>query len=179
MQRLIVAATAMLAACGQPSATQTSAQGAEASAEAAEIKMSAGDHAALIAVTGYALAADGTVENACGERVHPQTLPADVGGSVGLAWLIVVGSGPNATGCYGDVPGGLYLVMRDADAYRLIFADSGYLAILPEMGIDGVHDVAIGGPGFSFPVYEWDGSSYVPADRMISDEELGRATMLP
>jgi hypothetical protein len=141
--------------------------------------MSTEEHAALIAATGYTLGADGTVENACGTRVHPQTLPADVGGDVGLTWLLIVPGGEGSPTCYGDVPGDMYLLWREDAGYAVIFSGGGYISILPETGVGGVHDIVLGGPGFSFPVFTWDGAAYAPADRTISDEEFAQHPMLP
>jgi hypothetical protein len=55
-----------------------------------------------------------------------------------------------------------------------------YLIILPT-ATGGVRDVADGGPGFSFPVWTWNGSRYAPASREVFDEELSEmeATWVP
>jgi hypothetical protein len=177
MRGMIVAAAVMFVACAPAATDQASSPAAEV--DSADAKMSAADHAALIAATGYALGADGAVENACGSQVHPQTLPAEVGGDVGLAWLVVVPGGNETPGCYGDVPGDMFLLRRGNAGYAVIFAGRGYVSILPSTGVGGVHDLALGGPGFSFPVFAWDGAGYAPAGRTISDEEFGATSSLP
>jgi hypothetical protein len=174
------AAAAILAACGESATDPTSAEppaGLEAADAAA--KMSAEDHAVLIAATGYALGADGTIENACGSHVYPQTVPADVGGVVGLAWLVVVPGGDETPGCYGDVPGDMFLLRRVDAGFETIFFGGGYINILPDAGREGVHDLALGGPGFEFPVFTWDGAAYAPAGRTISDADFGRTPSIP
>ncbi len=52
---------------------------------------------------------------------------------------------------------------------------------MPRAATGGVRDLADGGPGFSFPVWSWNGSRYVPAGRDISDAEPSNteATYLP
>jgi hypothetical protein len=52
------------------------------------------------------------------------------------------------------------------------------LIVLPTSH-DGVRDLADGGPGSAFPVWEWNGSSYAPAGREVSDAETAGATYLP
>ncbi|NJN40757.1 MAG: hypothetical protein HC807_08045 [Gammaproteobacteria bacterium] len=122
----------------------------------------------------------GLVMNECGDPVRPEFLPAELGGSVGTAILFAIGGGPTIATCYGDGPD-LHLFMRETGGWREIYAARGeILAILPTTTA-GVRDLAGGGPGFSFPVWSWDGSRYVFAGRDISDAELGalEPTYLP
>lgn len=113
----------------------------------------------------------GKVMNDCGEAVTPGVHTAELGGDVGRAYLIVVPGGPNSVTCYGDNPGALYLLRATKEgAFTLIFSDRGFLAVMPDTH-KGVHDVAVGGPGFEFPVYEWNGSTFVRS-RSIKDSEL-------
>ena len=44
---------------------------------------------------------------------------------------------------------------------------------------NGVRDLADGGPGFSFPLWQWNGTTYAYANRSVSDGELGDAAFLP
>jgi hypothetical protein len=44
---------------------------------------------------------------------------------------------------------------------------------------NGVHDIADGGPGFSFPLWQWNGSVYAQTGREVSDAEISGATYLP
>ena len=41
------------------------------------------------------------------------------------------------------------------------------------------NDIATGGPGFSFPVSQWNGTTYVNANRTVADSALGDARFLP
>lgn len=176
----LAAAAAVLAACSQPTTDGAAAQQEPAGTEAAAApKLGAEDAVALVTATGYTPGPDGTVENICGDRVSPQTLPANVGGSVGLAWLVIVPGGASSAACYGDVPGDMYLMARDGAGWRTIFSGGGYINILPATGTDGVHDFALGGPGFEFPVYSWNGTAYDITDRTIDDAEYGQTPSIP
>jgi hypothetical protein len=46
------------------------------------------------------------------------------------------------------------------------------LVVLPET-TGGVHDIADGGPGFSFPLWQWDGKAYAWAEREVSADAPG------
>lgn len=157
-----------LAACGGPVATADSPAFTEA------------DRAAILETRQLSANAQGQVMNECGDLVTPQFLPAELGGSVGTAILFAMGGGPTMASCYGDGPD-LHLMMREATGWREIYSARGrVLAILPT-STGGVRDIADGGPGFSFPVWTWNGSRYAPADREVSDAELEKmeATYLP
>jgi hypothetical protein len=111
------------------------------------------------------------VMNACEEAVTPGVHAAELGGEVGRAFLIVIPGGPNSATCYGDNPGALFLLRTTkAGGFALIFSAQGYFAVLPTL-TKGVHDIAIGGPGFEFPVYAWNGKTYV-SSRTIKDSEM-------
>ena len=66
----------------------------------------------------------------------------------------------------------------NGDDWRLLLVHQGYLGIL-DTRTNGARDVALGGPGFSFPVFAWDGANYEPAGRMIPDTDFGAATVVP
>lgn len=122
--------------------------------------------------------ARGRVTNACDEKVDVQIFPVPVGGVVGVAQLVIIPGGPNSASCYGDNPGASYLLRKVGPDYRVIFADRGYIAVLPTLK-NGVNDIALGGPGFRFPVFEWNGTAYAATRRTITDAEFGRATSYP
>ncbi|MES1199367.1 MAG: hypothetical protein ABUS48_05230 [Pseudomonadota bacterium] len=118
------------------------------------------------------------VMNACDERVAPQFLPANIGGPVGTALVVVVGGGENSATCYGDGPGLLFVLKREGANFRVIFQGQGFLSILPSTH-SGAHDLSIGGPGFTFPVYTWNGHEYTLSARSISDTQFGEGQTLP
>lgn len=134
------------------------------------------DRAAILTTLGLSADQHGTVPNECGERSVPQYLPAELGGSVGTAILFAMPGGPNTAGCYGDGPD-LHLMMRDGANWREIYSARGRMLIILPTSTAGVRDIGDGGPGFSFPVWSWNGTHYVPAEREVSDAEL--STMKP
>lgn len=141
----------------------------------AEDDFSAADRRTLIAETGYEADDSGQVENVCGDKVSPDFAPADIGGPVGVAALVVIPNGATAD-CY-DEPGDMYLMRRTAAGFHIVFADSAHLAVLASTGTDGVHDIALNRGG-SYPVYRWDGDDYVSAGRNISRSEYGQGSAI-
>ena len=138
------------------------------------------DRAAILGTLQLAADATEQVMNECGDRVTPQFLPAALGGGVGTAVLFAMGGGPTMATCYGDGPD-LHLLKREAEGWREIYSARGRMLIILPTSSGGVLDIADGGPGFSFPVWSWNGTAYAPADREISDTELSKveATYLP
>jgi hypothetical protein len=147
-----------------------------ASAKADEL--SAADRRALVAEAGYEADASGKVENICGELVSPEFAPADIGGPVGVAELLIIPNGPNSADCYGDGPGDMYLMRRSGAGFHIVFADSARMAVLASTGADGVRDIALSRDG-SYPVYRWDGDDYVSAGRNASRREYDASPAVP
>ena len=53
------------------------------------------------------------------------------------------------------------LVSKQANGqWRELFASSGVAEILATKGAGGWPDVSVGGPGFCFPVFRWNGTAY-------------------
>lgn len=158
----------VLAACDRPAATVPAGPSTDA------------DRAAILQVLKLPADPQGKVMNACGELVVPQFLPAELGGSVGTAILFAIGGGPQMASCYGDGPD-LHLFARDGGGWREVYSARGRMLIILPSATGGVRDLADGGPGFSFPVWSWDGSRYVPADRDVADADLAtmESTYLP
>ena len=138
------------------------------------------DRAAILTTLGLKGDPRGQVMNACGELSTPQFLPAELGGSVGTATLFAISGGPNTSTCYGDGPD-LHLMMRNGADWREIYSARGRMLIILPTSTAGVRDIGDGGPGFTFPVWVWNGTRYADAGRQISDAELSRikATYLP
>lgn len=114
--------------------------------------------------------ASGQVKNACDEYVTPQIAAAELGGGVGRATLITLGGGPSMPSCYGMTGTMFYLLKAEGEGFKTIFSDSGSLGVMATSH-NGVKDIAVGGPGFEFPVYHWDGAKYVEG-RKIKDTEF-------
>ncbi len=166
-----------LAACGQAAApSDAEAQPATQAAAPAESGVSAADKAAVLRALTVRADARGQVENDCGEKVTPKFVPAALGGAVGTAILFVMEGGPNTVSCYGDGPG-LTLMKREGATFREIYSARGRsIIVLPRM-TSGVHDFADGGPGFSFPVWAWNGTRYAATGRQISDAEASKGAI--
>jgi hypothetical protein len=165
-----------LAACGQAAArNDAEAQTAvtTAGAEATEA-----ERAAILAALNLRANAQGLVENECGDMVEPQFIAPDLGPGVGRAIAFVIGGGPSAASCYGDGP--LVMLMRENNgAWSDIYMNRGGPMIILPAQHNNANDLADGGPGFSFPVWEWDGSTYVNARRAVPDSALGDARYVP
>lgn len=138
------------------------------------------DRAAILGALRLSADAKGQVMNECGELVTPQFLPAELAGRAGTAVLFAMSGGPKFASCYGDGPK-LHLLMREAAGWREIYAARGRVLIILPTSTGGVRDIGDGGPGFSFPVWTWNGTRYSPAGRDISDAELSKikAVYLP
>ena len=134
--------------------------------------------AAIFSALGLAPDAQGQVANECGEKVTPRILAAELGGAVGTAQLVAIEGGPNTAACYGDGPD-LHLMRSQGEGFREIYSARGRMLIILPTPRDGVRDIADGGPGSSFPVWEWNGGEYAPAGREVGDAALSRATFLP
>lgn len=145
----------------------------EASAEEATTELAAvSDEERMLAIASLGLDhdPDGRAINDCGEAVTPDVHAIDMGGDVGRALLIVMKGGPTTAACYGDTGMKFFLVKQDGENFKTVASDTGHFAPL-ESETSGVRDFAVGGPGFEFPVYEWNGRTFVSL-RKISDADL-------
>jgi hypothetical protein len=128
------------------------------------------EHAAAIAALNMPAAEAGQVVNACDEAVTPDVYAAELGGAVGRAFLVVVGGGPTTASCYGDTGMQFFLFKQGDTGLKLILSDFGHFAVMNTEHL-GVKDISIGGPGFAFPVLEWNGQTFVPS-RTIKEGEF-------
>lgn len=131
----------------------------------------------LAKAAGMTLNVDGRIRNACDEDVTPIVSDIDFGGAVGITSLLVIPGGEAMPTCYGDVPGDMYLFATDGEGYRQVFQGGGYIMVLPTTQ-NGVHNFALGGPGMIFPVFSWDGSTFVSSGS-ISNDDLSAMGTLP
>lgn len=176
IQTITASALFALAACGQ-AAAPTEAE-AQTGASAAAGEVSSADRNAILAVLQLSANAQGRVQNECGDLVTPEFRPLDLGAGVGRAVAFIIGGGPSAAACYGDGP--LIVVYRNAgDAWREIYQLRGGVMIILSTQHGGANDIASGGPGFSFPVMEWNGAAYASANREVSDAATADAQFVP
>jgi hypothetical protein len=98
---------------------------------------------------------------------------------VGRALLLVMNGRPNFASCYGDGPG-LTVFRNVSGAWQQIYSSRGGFLVIMKDAHNGAPDIVFRGPGFSHPVYEWNGTSYEPAKREVADERLtGAVATLP
>jgi hypothetical protein len=166
-----------LAACGQAAApNEADAQTASATGQGGEA--TAAERTAILAALSMRANGRGQVENECGEMVTPQFTVADIGSGPGRVVAFTIGGGPNMLTCYGD--GSLTLLMRQNNgAWGEIWRGRPGGAIVLSTQHNGGNDIATGGPGFSFPVSQWNGTTYVNANRTVADSALGDARFIP
>ena len=64
--------------------------------------------------------------------------------------------------CYGATETAFWLVSNQPDGkWRLVHRETGIPIVLKTVGVGKWPDLAIGGPGFCFPVRRWNGTAYV------------------
>lgn len=166
-----------LAACGQAAApTEADAQTTGGAVQSGEV--TSAERTAILTALNLRADAQGRVLNACDERVTPQFTVADIGSGPGRVIAFTIGGGPNMLTCYGD--GSLTIFMRQNNgAWGEIWQGSPGGAIILSTQHNNGNDIATGGPGFSFPVSQWNGTTYVDANRTVSDSALGDARFIP
>ncbi len=177
MRTLVTAFAALvLVACGQAAAP--SEADAQTGAAVATGDVTPAERTAILAALQVHANAQGQVQNECGDMVTPEFRPLDLGSGVGRAVAFIIGGGPSAAACYGDGP--LIVVYRNTGgAWREIYQLRGGVMIILSTQHRNANDVANGGPGFSFPVVEWNGNAYVPANREVSDAATADARFVP
>lgn len=63
--------------------------------------------------------------------------------------------------CYGNTGTRFWLLSKQANgSWKLMASDTGIPEFLAAKGLGGWPDILIGGPGFCFPVRQWDGRQY-------------------
>jgi hypothetical protein len=177
MRTLLTAlAAVVLVACGQAAAPNEA--DAQTGAAVATGDITTAERTAILAQLQLRANVQGQVPNECGDLVSPEFRPLDLGPSVGRAVAFIIGGGPSAAACYGDGP--LIVVYRNTGgAWREIYMLRGGMMIILSTQHRGASDVANGGPGFSFPVMEWNGNTYVSVNREVGDSALGDARFVP
>ncbi len=168
-----------LAACGQAATpTEADAQtGGAATTASTTGDVTAAEKTALFAALQMRPNAQGQVQNECGDMVTPQFFPIDLGAGVGRAVAFMIGGGESIASCYGDGP--LTIIYRNTGgAWREIYQQRGGSPAILSTQHNGGNDLAAGGPGFSFPVWQWNGSEYAFANREVPDSALSDARFI-
>lgn len=127
-------------------------------------ELGAEDRAAVFAAAGFVPRADQYVR--CDDTVTASAMPgfielADLNGDGRPeAWVR-----ESSLFCYGDTAEAFVLLTRDADGTWIKLLDQIGVALPLEAHHDGWPDIEVGGPGSGpFPVYRFDGTSYVHAN---------------
>lgn len=164
-----------LAACGQ-AAAPSEADAQTAATQSGDV--TGAERTAILTALQMRADGQGRVQNECGELVTPQFTVADIGSGPGRVVAFTIGGGPNMLTCYGD--GALTILMRQSGgAWGEIWQGQPGGAIVLSTQHNNGNDIATGGPGFSFPVSQWNGTTYVDANRSVSDSQLGDARFIP
>ena len=98
----------------------------------------------------------GKLIDSCGENVQPEVEAVDLNKD-GKPELFVTVNGS----CYGVAGGELSLFIKDKNGRwqrNLGFTAGGYNVL--STSNRGYPDIEIGGPGFCFPVWRWNGTEY-------------------
>lgn len=166
-----------IAACGQ-AAAPGAADAQTGAAAPSNSQVTPAERSAILTALNHRANAQGQVENECGDWVAPQFVVAEVGAGPGRVVAFVIGGGPSMASCYGDGP--LVTMLRQHNgAWSQIHQIRGGMAIVLPTQHNNGNDIADGGPGFSFPVHEWNGSTYIYANRQVSDSALNDARFIP
>lgn len=126
---------------------------------------------------GYAVNADGSFTNDCGDRVTASVRTVEWGPG-GDSVVAVIPAGSNMPACYGDGPGLVTIWSTDKTQRQPWITHRGYVSLLPGSG-KGTAQAALGGPGQSFPVMQWNGSAFESAGRAADEREFGTGLVLP
>src|SRR4030095_14987848 len=95
-----------------------------------------------------------------GESYTPGTvdLYGDLNGDGRADALISEGSGI----CYGNTGTHFWLLSKQpTGSWKVLLSELGIADPLKIKGTGGWPDISIGGPGFCFPIYRWNGKAYV------------------
>ena len=122
----------------------------------------------LFRQTGLSLAADKNSFVISDMPVETGVFPTDMNNDGKEEIFIVL----NSAAVYGNVGSNFLLFIKNASgAYNLQKEASGGLPVIFASKNMGYNDLMIGGPGFLFPVYRWNGTKYIPYKK-IKDEAL-------
>ncbi len=113
----------------------------------------------IFSALGLAVAPDGAgfVDTVCGQPASADVQILDMNGDGTSEVLAVYGN----TCTSGHAGSSVALFIERNGAYRLQLGFPGASADPLETGNEGYPDLRIGGPGFCFPVWRWDGNEYV------------------
>jgi hypothetical protein len=147
---LIIGCTASICAAGEPHMKAATAQSGEVP------KLSPAEMTAIYKAAGLT-ERGGKVIDACGKPVEPKVDVVDLNGDGQPEVFVQVMDSM----CYGMAGGELFLFIKDKHGHwrsNLGFSAGGYKLLSTKN--KGYPDIEIGGPGFCFPVWRWNGRAY-------------------
>jgi hypothetical protein len=128
-----------------------------------EPKLSSVEQAAAFKAAGFTLRSGHWRHSSCDDPGTASYSPGeiekvqDLNGDGAPEAIIVEGS----TFCYGATGAGYSLVTRQkTGGWRLLSSGPGMIIVLPTKSPGGWADIAIGGPGFCFPVHRRNEQGY-------------------
>ena len=146
---------------------------------ATPLKLSHADQVAAFKAAGFKLVAGRW--QACGDpgtdsyQAGAIDTVQDVNGDGRAEVVITEGS----TFCYGAVETGFVLLSKQtAGTWKVVMSSPGVPTFLSARGVGNWRDMEIGGPGFCFPVYRWNGRKYALAKIPVRREALSAELIL-
>lgn len=126
------------------------------------VQLQPSDEAEAFKAAGYLLT-EGKWHSECNEPIELSFSPAqiesvtDLNGDSLPEVIITEGS----LACYGNTGSGFTIVSKQSNnLWKPMLSSTGIPAFLKTKGINSWPDIEIGGPGFCFSVWRWNGKSY-------------------
>lgn len=131
-------------------------------AQAHAFQLQPSDEAEAFKVGGYLLT-DGKWRSECNEPLALSFTPAkiesvtDLNGD-GLPDVVITEGG---IACYGNTGSGFTIVSKQSNkTWKPMLSSTGIPSFLKTKGVNNWPDIEIGGPGFCFSIWRWNGKSY-------------------
>lgn len=126
------------------------------------VQLKPSDEAEAFKAAGYLLT-EGKWHSECNEPIELSFYPAQIKSVTelngdNLPEVIITES---SLACYGNTGSGFTIVSKQSNnLWKPILRSTGIPAFLKTKGTNGWPDIEIGGPGFCFSVFRWNGKSY-------------------
>jgi hypothetical protein len=126
------------------------------------IQLQPSDEAEAFQAGGYLLT-QSKWHSECNEPTEPSFVPAEIEKVTDLNGdhlpEAIISEG--GIECYGNTGTGFTVVSKQANnTWKPMLTSTGTPKVLKTKGVNGWPDIEIGGPGFCFSVWRWNGKSY-------------------